>query len=921
MPRLRPARSALIEGALADARAGTPRLLRIEGASGMGKTLHLRAALTAATGFRVLEVACDESPYRPAYGVLERLGIARTVTDGGAPHRPAVAAQSLRRLIDDESRDEPLVIAIDDAQWADPESLDALRLVLEGVSGDRLLVVIAGRPPSPAPHATAGPHSWQRFRDMSGANAVLTLDGIDLGEAAEIVREAAANSGIANAGIAGSGTANTEVAAGTEVANDTVERLWRHTERNPMYLRSLVTQYPLVDLAAMTDLPAPVEVARELNGRLASMHEDAGRLLRAIAVVGTSWVDRLDAAAIAGIDDSSAALEVLVESGLLVVRESAPLADVRVVHALVHAAVYQSIPIAERRAMHASASELLISPMQRLEHAVAAADRRDDALADQLEQAAALSHGEGDYRREARLWHWASQLSASVVDRERRWLEYQLATVLTHDTRLVRANLSEIAWADDVMRRTVVMAWLLIIENRIADARRVLEAPSPETVASADPLTRERLLVLKAWTMLVSGYATESIRAVIEALPTGRDLDPATRPYYLRTAGQVAARESDFDHVRRDFEAAPSTARDTPMEDTDRLSWRGAVYSLCGFAAEARRDLSEVVSRVRGGRIDAASGVNHALYGLALWHDGELERASIELQSATGFAVDRLHPLVQVVQPLVPAVRGDFERADALLSESEAVLRDLPWHEAVSVLAQAQVVRLHAGGDASARASYLSRLRSGFGSGVTSASNPVGAIWHLHIALARIWAGELDEVEPHLVGIETDMIVPDWAAWCRLWLTGLRSEGAGELETAHRLLREAVAACNAELPLYRGHVHADLARVCARIGDAEVEAASASQARLLYADLGAAPYLDRLAAHSTTSPPLPDPLEPLSNREREIAALLLAGFSYAQIAEELYVTRSTVGFHLGNIYAKTGVGSRHELIRLVRDRG
>jgi DNA-binding CsgD family transcriptional regulator len=44
--------------------------------------------------------------------------------------------------------------------------------------------------------------------------------------------------------------------------------------------------------------------------------------------------------------------------------------------------------------------------------------------------------------------------------------------------------------------------------------------------------------------------------------------------------------------------------------------------------------------------------------------------------------------------------------------------------------------------------------------------------------------------------------------------------------------------------------------------------------------------------------------------------------SYAQIAKELYVTRSTVAFHLSNAYAyayaKTSTASRHEFVQLVR---
>jgi DNA-binding CsgD family transcriptional regulator len=51
---------------------------------------------------------------------------------------------------------------------------------------------------------------------------------------------------------------------------------------------------------------------------------------------------------------------------------------------------------------------------------------------------------------------------------------------------------------------------------------------------------------------------------------------------------------------------------------------------------------------------------------------------------------------------------------------------------------------------------------------------------------------------------------------------------------------------------------------------------------------------------------------------RDVATLLVSGLTYAQIARDLFVTRATVGFHTGRIYAKTGVASRAELIDLVR---
>lgn len=52
----------------------------------------------------------------------------------------------------------------------------------------------------------------------------------------------------------------------------------------------------------------------------------------------------------------------------------------------------------------------------------------------------------------------------------------------------------------------------------------------------------------------------------------------------------------------------------------------------------------------------------------------------------------------------------------------------------------------------------------------------------------------------------------------------------------------------------------------------------------------------------------------LSAREQEIFNLIIQGMSNTEIANALYVTESTVKFHVGNIFKKTGLGSRLELI-------
>ena len=68
---------------------------------------------------------------------------------------------------------------------------------------------------------------------------------------------------------------------------------------------------------------------------------------------------------------------------------------------------------------------------------------------------------------------------------ERRGLEAELATVLAGATPTARARWEQRGDAGDQGRRDVLMAWLLLVENRIADARHTLESLTPDALADA----------------------------------------------------------------------------------------------------------------------------------------------------------------------------------------------------------------------------------------------------------------------------------------------------------------------------------------------------------------------------------------------------------------------------------------------------
>ena len=59
----------------------------------------------------------------------------------------------------------------------------------------------------------------------------------------------------------------------------------------------------------------------------------------------------------------------------------------------------------------------------------------------------------------------------------------------------------------------------------------------------------------------------------------------------------------------------------------------------------------------------------------------------------------------------------------------------------------------------------------------------------------------------------------------------------------------------------------------------------------------------------------------LTPREREILALVAQGYTNTQVARALWISPATVAKHLGNAYAKLGVGTRTAAVRLIREHG
>ena len=161
-------------------------------------------------------------------------------------------------------------------------------------------------------------------------------------------------------------------------------------------------------------------------------------------------------AALGQVDDPAGARETLVGAGFLVARTADMASSLRTSHALTRAAIYQTIPYPRRRELHLRAAGQAGTVMESLEHRVAAADHYDDALAAELEQAAQVAHGAGDFRQAGQMFRWASELGSDAAIRNSRWLDAVIDMILARDIAWVRQQLPAVQSAPDPARRAVV---------------------------------------------------------------------------------------------------------------------------------------------------------------------------------------------------------------------------------------------------------------------------------------------------------------------------------------------------------------------------------------------------------------------------------------------------------------------------------
>src|SRR3954447_18411702 len=391
-----------LERLLDAVRAGQSRALVLRGEPGIGKSALLEHAVGSAPEFRVARAGGVEAEMELAFAALQQLSapmldrlehppapqrdalrVAFGLHSGDPPDRFLVGLAALS-LFSEVADEQPLLCVIDDSQWLDRASAQALAFVARRLLAESVAVVFATREPS---EEFSGLPEL-RVEGLSSSDARALLDSVLAGPIDERVRD----------------------------------RFVAETHGNPLALLELpraVTPSEAAGGFGLPSLPLSGRIEESFGRRLDALPAATRRLLlvAAAAPIGGP-VLMWRAAELLGINAEAAAPATaadLLELG----------ARVRVRHPLVRSAVYRAASLEERQIAHralADATDPEVDPDRRAWHRAHATPRFDEDVAAELERSAGRAQARGGFAAAATFLERATELTPEPAHRARRAL-------------------------------------------------------------------------------------------------------------------------------------------------------------------------------------------------------------------------------------------------------------------------------------------------------------------------------------------------------------------------------------------------------------------------------------------------------------------------------------------------------------------
>ncbi|HKG65344.1 MAG TPA: AAA family ATPase [Solirubrobacteraceae bacterium] len=892
-----------IDAVLAGARAGGGAVLVLTGEPGVGKSALLEAAAGRGGDMRLLRAAGAEHeaelPFsgihellHPVLGLIGELPAPQAGALRGAlamsdepVERFAVSAAVLG-LLGAAAAEAPLLVCVDDAQWIDSASLEALGFAARRVR--RAAVLIAFRD-EVVPSFRAS-----RFE-------LLALGGLAQEAIAALVGGAAER----------------------PLSSNLVTRVARATQGNPLAALEVAAAVSDSRLAGRIGLGEPLPPGRLISHaferRLGELSEPARRAL-ALAAAGESDGAHviLDAAQRLGLPaDAFAEAE---RAGALAVAED----RLRFRHPLLRSLAYARAGAEQRRAAHAAlAAALPAGPgtagERRAWHLAAATVAPDEGVAATLAAAAERFAQRTGYHAAAYAYERAAELTPAAPRRAERLVAAAEASRLggrpAHARELLMDAaplVQDVALRDEVaLKDAMLEAWL----GSVAVAAERYAAIA-EDVMERDPDRGAYALSLAAGTWIAAGdtgAALVSARRAAGLLPGASEATACTVRETLGTVLVLRGEPAEGAPLLREAAAWFEREGELPGRDyvAQALLWLGD-HELARRLLDPLLVHADQVGDIRA--LTSALEV-HAQLELrtGCWREAHAAAAeSVRLSEDTGLTVQLAYSLA--VLAIVEAALGEPAAVAHATEADEIAARNR-----LTVIAEyTGAARGHAAlaagrpTDAVAELTEVARRVDRTGRRL-----PGVLQWEADLLEAAVRAEQTDTARRGLAELDRAAIETGHA-----WATVVAARIAGMLADEHRphfetaLRLHETAAAPFEAARTRFCFGQRLRRDGARIEAREQLRAAAEGFRAI----GAKPWTEAAerelgATGERLRRRAPEAPEELTTQERAIAELVAAGASNKDVAAELFLSPKTVEAHLTRIYRKLGVNSRTQLAR------
>ncbi|MFG3207397.1 AAA family ATPase [Streptomyces sp. NPDC048192] len=905
---------AALTRAISTARSGRPGLILVEGPAGIGKTTlvdHVLAGhASAAAVLRVAGVAWESDL---ALGIADQLvhgnGSDAVLPDPAAPEAVLETGRLLCQQWAARQEREPVIVVVDDAHWADVESLRAIRSALRRMSTQRVLVILIAR---------EEPYEWYEVQGRHSelpASVLASLEFLD-GCRDNVVRPRPLTPQDVRS-LAGE-------ASGPVLDLPAARHLWRHTRGNPRHVTQLLRELPPETWQDWRpELPAPARFATAVRHRLARCGEATRSLVEACSILGEE-ASLTEAAALAGLDTPLPAADEARTAGLLTVTLDPGRPQLAFSHPLARAAVLTGLDLTHRAGLHTLAAEIAADRGRQLVHRVAAAVMTDETLADELDRYAAECASAGEWSTVADTLVRAGRLSTGRTAREDRLLRAVDAMIGAGDVPQASAFAPELESFSAGILRDVVLGYLAIMRGRPAEADAFLTQawercdPARHRDLMARICQRRVLHALGRWD--APDLVTWARRAIDLADPN----DPsAIESEAVLGLGLAAMGRPEEAIAAYDAAAAQLPGGAQPQRFQLGRGW----VDLALDAPEAARSRLEAAIptgyRMGSTRISlwAQGWLARTQFALGVWPEAmeTVQRAAARLPEVR---IEFVRPLVHWTGAQISALRGDWETADHHVAEAAADLHHYEVMLLPACLARAQVAE--ARGDYERVIEALSPLVQL--PARASIDEPGFWPWPDVYSNALVMTGRLDEADAFLTPYE-DLASRRGrrSAQARLGLARGRLTAAhGDLDTARKEFDQALAHLeHLPLPYDRARVNFAYGQTLRRAGKRREADTVLKNARDAYATLGAITYVERcdreLQAGGLHTARLTPGMAQLTPQEQAVARLVAAGATNQQTALELFISVKTVQYHLTHIYSKLGIRSRSELAARFRE--